>query len=86
MKVIYSVEHGDGYTYYPLISIEEYCCKEMEREFSGEYAREIEYCSCEEKPGLYIMNHDCEEGNTASYYLKYCPDCGEKIEYIEEKA
>jgi len=84
MKIHYKVIYHNGNISYPLVEIKEFCCNEMVREFSGEFARQIEYCSDEEKPGLYFMNHDIEDGDTPEYLLKYCPDCGKKIELIKD--
>ena len=84
MKIYYKVIYHNGVISYPLIDIKKICCNEMVKEFSGEYARQIKYYDNEEEPGLYFINRDCEDGDTASYLLNYCPDCGEKIELIKE--
>lgn len=66
-----------------LISIEDYCCKDMKDEFSGVYASQIEFYGDDGDPGIYFMNSDYEQGKSPFYKLDYCPFCGKKIDLIE---
>lgn len=75
--------------YIELVSIKDYCCKEMEEAVENVviYFGEFEFTHTKNKD-LNIMTCDCKPGDDdpikyLEMSIKYCPFCGKKIEFEE---